>query len=66
MQVTPEGVTLELVGETTLVLPEEREGSSRHEILVQFSSKQENQTIIALVNNLYQNYQVSLNYLVFV
>ena len=33
------------------------------ENLVQFSSKQENQTqIITFVNNQYQNYQVSLNY----
>ena len=36
------------------------------ENLVQFSSKQENQTRkITFVNNLYQNYQVSLNYLFF-
>ena len=36
----------------------------RRENLVQVSNKQENQArIITFVNNLYQNYQVSLNYL---
>ena len=41
-------------------------GTRMGENLVQFTSKQENQTRIKrFVDNLYQNYQVSLNYFFF-